>query len=118
MSNRRRQQTNTFPIGVLVPLILVALIALAGGMTWVHYRNQMVTRGRDIRTLEREIATIHAELEGLRPRIAQLTTRTALQARLNEGFIKMDPIRRECIVRVSARADGGLRTVSNDQQMR
>ena len=98
----------------LAPWLVIAAIALLGGMTWVYFRNQLVTSGREIKSLEGQIAALETDIEALRPKIAQLSSRTALQARLDEGFIKMIPIAQDRILRVTDTRNSGIRTVSNE----
>ena len=126
MSQNRRRHNNQVPIRALSPWLMVAMIALIGGMTWVYYKNQLVTRGREIKELEKELADLKTRNEALRPHIAELSSRTSLQRRLNEGFIKMVPISQNCIVQVAYKqpsTDGGsatdeIRAVSNEGVMR
>ena len=98
----------------LRPWLIVALIVLIGGMTWVQYRNQSVTSGRDIKKLEKQLAELNNDLEALRPKVNQLCSRTALQARLDDGFIKMIPLQQDRIVQVNFARDNAIRTVSNE----
>lgn len=110
----------------LSPWLIVAIIALVGGLTYVYYMNMRLTRGREIKDLERELADLKTKNEALRPHIAELSSRTALQRRLNEGFVKMVPITQDRIIQVAFSkqpAGGGsaadeLRAVSNEGAMR
>ena len=97
---------------MLAPWIVALAILLVAGMTWVNYRNQSVTLGREIKRLEKQIADLDNDIEALRPRINKLYSRNELQARLNEGFIKMVPISPNSIVQVNFPPENGIRTVS------
>ena len=101
MSNKRRHNANEVPIRALSPWLVFALILLVGGMTWVHSRNQLVTRGREIKEMEKQLRDLTIKNEALRPRIAALSSRTALQRRISDGFIKMVPITQDRIVQVN-----------------
>jgi len=99
-SNRRRNQ-NQVPIRALSPWLIMLLIGLIGGLTWVYLSNQQIARGREISKLEKQLEGVRKEIDGLRSPIATLSSRTALQKRLNDGFIKMVPITTESIVQVN-----------------
>jgi len=116
MSRNRRRNTNPVPIRALSPGLVLAAICLIGGMTWVYFKNQLVTRGKEIKALETELANLNIQNEALRPRIAELSSRTALQKRLNEGFIKLIPIPQDRIVQVSlgARSAREVALVGNE----
>ena len=101
------------PIRALAPWLVVAIIVLACGMAWVHFRNKSVTTGREIKKLEKELADLNNELGSLCPKINQLCSRTTLQARLDDGVIKMIPIRQDRIVQVGLARDNDIRTVAN-----
>jgi len=99
--------------------MVIALVALVGGLSWVYLTNQRHTRGNEIKDLERQLATLRLDNEALRTKIATLSSRPALQRRMNEGFIKMVPITQDRIVQLnSSQSSGGsadeIRTVANE----
>lgn len=117
-ANRRRRLENTVPVGAFSPWLIIAVLALMGGMTWVYYKNQLVNRGGEIQAMENELAALSRKNEALVGRIAQLSTCSALQKRCNDGTIRMVKILPTSIVQVDYPnpADGKgneLRTVSN-----
>lgn len=99
--------------------MLIALVALVGGLTWVYLTNQRHTRGDEIKALERQLSTLRLDNEALDAKIAMLSSRPALQRRLTEGFIKMVPITQDRIVQLNAPQPSGgsgdeIRVVSNE----
>ena len=119
MSRNRRRNQNQVPIGAFSPWMVIALVALVGGLSWVYLTNQRHTRGNEIKDLERQLATLRLDNEALRTKIATLSSRPALQRRMNEGFIKMVPITQDRIVQLnSSQSSGGsadeIRTVANE----
>ncbi|MCX6966173.1 MAG: hypothetical protein NTZ46_00050 [Verrucomicrobia bacterium] len=115
-NNRRRRLENNVPVGAFSPWLLIAVVALMGGMTWVYFKNQLFTRGQNIRAMEEELATLSRKNEAVRGRIAQLSTYSALQKCCNDGTIKMIKIIPASIVHVDfpRRVEGNeLRVVSN-----
>jgi len=116
-NRRRRLESNNVPVGAFSPWLLIAILALLGGMTWVYYRNQLVRRGEGIGRMEKELVDLGRKNEALRGRIAQLSTYSALQKACNEGTIKMVKILPASIVHVDfpRRAGGNeIRAVSNE----
>ena len=99
-NNRRHRLDNNVPVRAFSPWLLIAILALLGGMTWVYYRNQLVRRGEGIGRMERELVELGRKNEALRGRIAQLSTYSALQKACNDGTIKMIKIAPANIVHV------------------
>ena len=115
-NNRRRRLENNVPVGAYSPWLLIAILALMGGLTWVYSKNQLFNRGQYIRSMEEELAGLSRKNEALRGRIAQLSTYSALQKCCNDGTIKMVKILPTSIVHVDfpRRAEGNeIRVVSN-----
>jgi hypothetical protein len=119
MSANRRRLENTVPVGAFSPWLIIAILALMMGMTWVYYKNQIVNRGGDIKSLENELSAMNRKNEALTWRIAQLSGCAALQKRMDEGFIKMIKIAPASIVHVDFPHPGvasgsEIRAVSNE----
>ena len=115
--NRHRHNRNPIPVPALSLWLLVAVLALMGGMTWVYLKNQIHAGGREIKGLERQLADLNTQNDVLRSKITERSSRTALRRRLNDGFIKMIPITQDRIVQVNfARPIGNdeIRVVSNE----
>lgn len=119
-ANRRRRLENSVPVRDFSPLLLVAILAVLGGITWVYFKNQIYHRGEMIRSMESELAGLSRKNEAIKGRIAQLSTYSALQKCCNDGTIKMIKIAPASIVHVDFPRRGGvnggseIRAVSND----
>ncbi len=115
-NNRRRRLENNVPVGAFSPWLLIAVLFLMVGLTWVYFKNQLFNRGQNIRAMEEELATLTRKNEAVRGRIAQLSTYSALQKCCNDGTIRMIKILPANIVHVDFphRAEGNeIRIVSN-----
>ena len=99
MKNRRRLE-NSVPVRAFSPWLLVAVLVVLGGLTWVYYKNQLIYRGEQIRSMEKELVALGRQNEALRGRIAQLSTYAALEKRRVDGTIKMVKIAPENIVQI------------------
>ena len=118
MKRNRRRATNIIEVNFLARmLVLVGLLGLAG-LFFVYLKNQQHAVGNQSRALESEIHETEARNEALQARITAMTSRGALQRRLDEGYIRLEAIRDTAIARVTppvpAEADGVLRTASRD----
>ena len=118
MATNRRRFQNTVPVEAFSPWLIIAVLALLAGMTWVYFRNQLVRRGEDIAKMEKELVELGRKNEALKGRIAQLSTYSAMQKACNDGIIKMVKITPASIVHVdfprrSGSMDKEIRIVSN-----
>ena len=87
----------------LVPLMMIAFVTIAiSGLVIVYLKNHLHSLGAQRVMLEREMKDLAAKAAVNDAQIVNLTSRTALQRRLDEGFLKLVPIRAERLVRVRA----------------
>ena len=118
MASNRRKHTNSMPAAELSRWIIIAFFASAVGLGYVYVKNQLHTAGNQIKSLEGQLADVTKENEVVHSRIASLSSRSTLQRRLNEGFIKMVPITDDRIVRITTAppvvASNDIRPVSNE----
>lgn len=122
MKGNRRRATNAIEVNFLARmLVLVGFLGLAG-LFFVYLKNQQHAVGNQARAVEAELRETEAKGEALQARITTLTSRGALQRRLDEGFLRLETIRDTAIARVTppipAEADGVLRTASRDTDSR
>ena len=118
MKGNRRRVSNTIEIDFVAGMLgLVLLIGLAA-LFFVYLKNQQHAVGNQARLVESELREIEAREQALEARISSLTSRGALQRRLDDGYIRLQAIRDTAIARVTpavtADDDGVLRTASRD----
>ncbi len=122
MKGNRRRATNTIQVNLLARWLVVVCILGIAGLFFVYLKNQQHAVGNQTRILESEIREMEARNEALKARITAMTSRGALQRRLEEGYIKLEQIRDTAIARVTppapAEPDGVLRTASRDPENR
>jgi hypothetical protein len=98
MSALRQPPTATIR---LVPLMMIAFVTIAiSGLVIVYLKNHLHSLGAQRVTLEREMKDLAAKTAVNDAQIVNLTSRAALQRRLDEGFLKLVPIRADRLVRV------------------
>jgi cell division protein FtsB len=118
MNGNRRRPTNTIEVNFLARwLVAVFFIGLAG-LFFVYLKNQQHAVGDQARQIESALSEIEAKNDALKARITAMTSRSALQRRVDEGYIRLEPIRDTAIARITpaqpAESEGVLRTASSD----
>ena len=116
MPRARRKQFNAINAASLARwLVVTGLIAVAG-LIYVYLTVQLYHLGDQKKKLEIELTNIRSEIDVANVQIAALTSRSALQRRLKEGYLKMIPIAEQHIVRLNpptARGEDAIQPVSN-----
>ncbi len=100
--------------------MLTAFLALTG-LCYVYLTLQLYHLGDRKKALETELANLRMQNEVASVQIAALTSRSALQRRLKEGYLKMIPIAEHNIVRLTLPArnsDDAIQPVSNQRSAR
>jgi hypothetical protein len=101
-------------------MVITALLALAG-LCYVYLTLQLHWLGDRQKALETTLAGLHKQNDVANGQIAALTSRSALQRRLKEGYLKMIPITEQNIVRLAPihpSEENAIRPVANDQVSR
>jgi hypothetical protein len=102
MNRRRRKNLNPIDAPSLARWIVIVAFLAATGLSYVYLTVQLHHQGLQRRALEQELIATRTQNEDARVQIAALTSRTALQRRLKEGYLKMIPITEQNIVRLNA----------------
>src|SRR6202022_4314416 len=108
MSRLRRKNFNTVDAASLARwIVLTAFLALTG-LSYVYLTIQLYHLGDRKKALENELASLRTQNDVASAQITALTSRSALQRRLKEGYLKMIPISERNIVplTIPARGDG------------
>jgi len=81
-------------------IVMTAFLALAG-LAYVYLTLQLYHLGERRKAMETELASLHSQNDVAAAQIAALTSRTALQRRLKEGYLQMVPVSDSKIVRLT-----------------
>ena len=101
MSHSRRKNCNTINAASLARwIVMTAFLALAG-LSYVYLTLQLYHMGDRKKAIENELVSLHTQNDVASAQIAALTSRSALQRRLKEGYLKMIPIAEANIVRLT-----------------
>ena len=97
----RRKPFNSVNAASLARWILITGFLALTGLIYVYLTLQLYHLGDRKKALENELATLRSENDVASVQIAALTSRSAMQRRLKEGYLKMIPIAEQNIVRLS-----------------
>src|SRR4030088_2624418 len=101
MSRSRRKNLNTVDAASLARWIVVTAFLALIGLSYVYLTLQLYHLGDRKKGLETELARLWTQNDVASVQIAALTSRSALQRRLKEGYLKMIPIAEHNIVRLT-----------------
>ena len=101
MNRSRRNKCNAVNAPSLARwIVMTAFLALAG-LSYVYLTLQLYHLGERRKAVENELISLRTQNDIASAQIAALTSRSALQRRLKEGYLKMAPISEAHIVRLT-----------------
>jgi hypothetical protein len=104
MNRSRRRNCNTVDAASLARwIVMTAFLALAG-LSYVYLTLQLYHLGERRKAVENELASLRTQNDTAAAQIEALISRTALQRRLKEGYLKMIPVSESKIVRLTVPA--------------
>jgi hypothetical protein len=101
MNRSRRRNCNTVNAASLARWIVVTAFLALAGLSYVYLTLQLYHLGDRRKAIENELASLRTQNDVTSAQIAALTSRSALQRRLKEGYLKMIPISENNIVRLT-----------------
>ncbi len=129
MNSNFKRRTNRLQFAVLLRGVIITVFLGVAGLSYVYLKNQLHVCGTQRKALEQELNALISENNVLEAQISRLTSRSALQRRLDEGFVKMVPITSQALVRVHTpennrwvvddhQADSQIQTISHERTAR
>jgi hypothetical protein len=101
MKRSHRRNHNTVNAASLARwIVMTAFLALAG-LSYVYLTLQLYHLGERRKAVENELVSLRTQNDIASAQIAALTSRSSLQRRLKEGYLKMIPISEANIVRLT-----------------
>jgi uncharacterized protein involved in exopolysaccharide biosynthesis len=101
MRRARRKNWNTVNAASLARWIVLTTFLALTGLSYVYLTIQLYHQGDRKKALENEVAGLRTQNDVASAQIAALTSRSVLQRRLKEGYLKMVPISERNIVRLN-----------------
>ena len=121
MNRTRRKNWNSVGAASLARWIVLTAFLAVTGLSYVYLTLQLYHLGDRRKALENEVANLRMQNEVATAQIAALTSRSALQRRLKEGYLNMIPIAEHNIVRLTMPArnqEDAVQPVSNQRGRR
>lgn len=121
MNHSRRKNGNSVGAPSLARWIVVAALLALTALGYVYLKVQLYHLGDQKKALENALTKLRTENDVTSAQIATLTSRSALQRRLKEGYLKMVPIPERNIVRLTIpprRPEDAIQPVSNRRPSR
>src|SRR6266566_521811 len=101
MNRSRRRNWNAVNAASLARWIVVTAFLALAGLSYVYLTLQLYHLGERKKSVENELISLRTQNDVAGVQIAALTSRSALQRRLKEGYLKMIPISENHIVRLT-----------------
>jgi hypothetical protein len=100
----RRKNFNSVNAASLARWIVITAFLALTGLIYVYLTLQLYHQGDRKKALENELTSLRSQNDVVGVQVAALTSRSAMQRRLKEGYLKMIPIAEQNIVRLSTPA--------------
>ena len=129
MNFNSKRRTNRLQFAALLRGVIITVFLAVAGLSYVYLKNQLHVCGTQRKDLEQQLNELISENNVLDARISRLTSRAALQRRMDDGFIKLVPITGQALVRVHTqdtnrwiaedhRIDSQIQTIAHEQTAR
>ena len=118
MNRSRKKNWNVVNAPSLARWIVITGLLAVTGLIYVYLKIQLYHLGDQKKALEKSLADLRMQNDMAKVQIATLTSRSALQHRLKEGYLKMIPIAERDIVRLNSSrtlADDAVQPVVNQR---
>ena len=129
MNTNFKRQSNRLQFAALLRGVIITVFLGVAGLSYVYLKNQLHVCGTQRKVLEQEADALAGDFLCPVKHASGLTSRAALQRRLDEGFIKLVPITSQALVRVHTqdsnrwvvddhRVDSQIQTIAHEQTAR
>jgi len=122
MKRSHRKNWNAVNAASLARWIVVTAFLALAGLSYVYLTLQLYHLGERKKAVENELISLRTQNDVASVQIAALTSRSALQRRLKEGYLKMIPISENNIVRLTIPArpaeEDAIQPVANRSGLR
>ena len=122
MKRSHRKNWNAVNAASLARWIVVTAFLALAGLSYVYLTLQLYHLGERKKAVENELISLRTQNDVASVQIAALTSRSALQRRLKEGYLKMIPISENNIVRLTIPArpteEDAIQPVANRSRLR
>ena len=118
--HNRKKANNGIEVPLLTQWLVLFFVLGLSGLFFVYLKNQQHAIGKQTHIIEGQLIGARAHNDALIAKITELTSRGALQHKLDERYLELVPIHETAIARISipASSQGGdvMRTASIQHQ--
>ena len=100
MNPNSKRQNNRLQFAALLRWVIIAVFLGVAGLSYLYLKNQLFVLGSHRRAMEQELRDLIAQNNVLENRVSSLTSFTALQRKMDDGFLKMVPIAEHVVAHV------------------
>ena len=100
MNPNSKRQNNRLQFAALLRWVVITAFLGVSGLSYLYLKNQLFQLGSHRRAMESELRDLVAQNNVLENRVASLTSFTALQRKMDDGFLKMVPIAEHVVAHV------------------
>jgi hypothetical protein len=99
--HNRKKTNNGIEVPLLTQWIILFFVLGLSGLFFVYLKNQQHAIGKQTHTIEEQLVGARAHNDALIAKITSLTSRGALQHKLDEKYLDLIPIRETAIARIT-----------------
>jgi len=99
--HNRKKANNGIEVPLLTQWLVLFFVLGLSGLFFVYLKNQQHALGKQTRIVEEQLVGARAHNDALIAKITALTSRGALQRKLNEKCLDLIPIHETAIARIS-----------------
>ena len=100
MNPNSKRQNNRLQFAALLRWVIITVFLGVAGLSYLYLKNQLFVLGSHRRAMEQELRDLIAQNNVLENRVSSLTSFTALQRKMDDGFLKMVPIVEHAVAHV------------------
>lgn len=101
INQNRRKANNCIEVPLLAQWLVIFFIIGLAGLCFVYLKNQQHALGEQTRLAERKTSDLRAHNDALIAKVTALTSRSALQRRLEEKYLELVQIPETAIARIT-----------------
>ena len=100
MNPNSKRQNNRLQFAALLRWVVITAFLGVAGLSYLYLKNQLFVLGTHRHAMEQELRDLIAQNNVLENRVASLTSFTALQRKMDDGFLKMVPMAEHAVAHV------------------
>ena len=100
MKPHSTRRNNRLQCAALLRWVVITVFLGVAGLSYLYLKNQLYVLGTHRHSMEQELRDLIAQNNVLETRVSNLTSFTALQRHLDDGFLKMIPIGEHAVAHV------------------